>query len=139
MIQTLVDNIKVRLPDLRELLEACDDQWGGEDHVYRFYRGSLEVYQIQALTGRLVDALRSLLPGQPLDVDFEQIIREGTGHVFALEHNQEWLLRTRPMLEAFWHAQYMVSMAVKYGPESRAPAPGLPSGWAAVLTLYGVR
>ena len=89
--------------------------------MYRFYHGSLKVYGIQELTGRLVDALQTLLPGRPLDADFEQIIREGTGHVFALEHNQEWLLHTRPMLEAFWHAHYMVAMAVKYGPASRPP------------------
>jgi hypothetical protein len=139
LIQTLVDNIMLQLPNLGKLLEACDDQWGGEDHVYRFYHRSLKVYRIQELTGQLVDALRSLLPNRPLDADFEQIMREGTGHTFAHEHNREWLLHTRPMLEAFWHAQYMVSMVVRYGPQFSALPPGLPSGWAAVLTLYGLR
>ena len=44
------------------------------------------------------------------------------------------------MLEAFWHADYMLRMAVRYGREELDQAPSLlPSGWAALLHLYGIR
>ena len=45
----------------------------------------------------------------------------------------------RPILEAFFHARYMLEMAVKYGKELDRPPNCLPSGWAAFLYLYDLR
>jgi hypothetical protein len=46
---------------------------------------------------------------------------------------------TRPILEAYQHAKYFLEMAVKYGSQLERPPNLLPSGWAAVLHLYGLR
>ncbi len=54
-------------------------------------------------------------------------------------HNARWLEVTRPMLEAFFHAKYFLAMACRYGRELDEPPQVLPSGWASLLYLYGLR
>lgn len=135
----LLRNIRAQLPELRSLLEECDSHWGSEDLVYRFYHQSFKVYAIQDLTDRIVAALTGLLPDRPLNQWFATIIGQGTGKDFRMSHNQRWLPNTRPLLEAYWHARYMLGMAVRYGEELEAPPEPLPSGWAAVLHLYDLR
>jgi hypothetical protein len=70
---------------------------------------------------------------------FLQIIHQGTGKVFAVEHNKDWLSVTRPMLEAFFHARYVLEMTCRYGRDLAYAPRELPSGWAAVLYLFGLR
>ncbi len=65
-------------------------------------------------------------------------MRQGTGQVFEMEHNRNWLEHTRPLLEAFFHAHYFLKMAVFYA-ELEEPPQLLPSGWAALLYLYDLR
>ena len=48
-------------------------------------------------------------------------------------------LRQLRELEAFFHANYFLDMAIKYGEELDEPPSPLPSGWAAVLYLYNIR
>ena len=137
--ETLLRNIKAQMPDLRTLLEECDDHWGSEDLVYRFYHQSFKVYSIQHLTEQIMTALRALLPDRLLDAWFMTIVEEGTGRTFERSHNKDWPVHTRPMLEAYWHARYMLGMVVRYGEQLETPLQELPSGWAAVLCLYGLR
>lgn len=138
--RALLANIKRDGTVLASLLEEASSHWGYEDLVYRFYHQSWKVYGIQGLTGRLVEALRALAPeGCALDPRFEGIIAEGTGVKFDPEHNRRWEEVTRPLLEAFFHARFMIEMAVKYGRELEEPPTMLPSGWAALLYLYGLR
>jgi hypothetical protein len=49
------------------------------------------------------------------------------------------LKETRPIIEAFFHARYMLEMAVSYGKELERPPSVLPSGWAALLYLFDLR
>jgi hypothetical protein len=46
---------------------------------------------------------------------------------------------TRPIVEAFFHARYFLEMAVRYGKELATAPCLLPSGWASLLYLYGLR
>lgn len=136
----LLANIKRDLASLTTLADRTKGHWAEEDLVYRFWHRSFKVYGIQDLTLRIVGALEALAP-EPCDLDerFRQIIDEGTGKTFEYEHNQRWLAETRPILEAFWHADYMLRMAVRYGHELDEAPDFLPSGWAALLCLYGIR
>jgi hypothetical protein len=153
--RTLLANLKSRKAELFQLLASCSDHWGYEDPVYRFYHGSFKVFALQSSTEKIVAALHSLLPEQPLDDAFLQIIAEGTGHKFTLEMNADWLRHTRPIVEAFFHARYMLEMAVRYA-DLEPPSenrerfePGdprrlehlepIPSGWAAFLSLFNLR
>ena len=68
-----------------------------------------------------------------------RIVAEGTGKDFKLDDNGRWLEATRPIVEAFFHAKYLLEMAVKYGKKLAAPPNRLPSGWASVLYLYDLR
>ena len=138
-VKQLFKNLKKTLPKLEKLLEKCSGEWGYEDHIYRFYHQSFKVYGLQTLTLKIVKTLKSLRPRVPLNGSFMQIIEEGTGKEFELEHNECWLQMTRPMLEAFFHARYFLEMAVKYGRELDYPPASLPSGWAALLYLYNLR
>ena len=131
--------IKRELPLLSKLLEEVSGHWQYEDGVYRLYHQSFKVYVLQTATLRVVDVLTSLSPAGTLDASFSQIVGDGTGKIFRLEHNQRWLAEARPIVEAFFHAKYMLEMVCKYGQELDEPPELLPSGWAAVLSLYGLR
>lgn len=135
--EDLLRSIKRGLPQLEALLERANREWGMEDGVYRFYHQSFKVYRMQEETETIVNALAALSPLQ--DVYFKEILDEGTGHRFAESHNQNWTKHTRPIVEAFFHAHYFLTMVVKYGRELEEAPLLLPSGWAAVLCLYGQR
>jgi len=134
----LLANLKERLGDLRTLLDESSNHWGYEDPVYRFYHHSFKVFALQNQTERIVSTLNQLLPNHPLNTRFLQIVGEGTGKAFSLEMNAAWEQHTRPILEAFFHARFFLEMAVRYA-DLPAPPNSLPSGWAALLYLYGLR
>lgn len=138
--ESLLANIKEMLPELKQTLEECCDKWTYEDSVYRFYHQSFKVFRLQPVTEAIVKKLGDLLPGRPLDDWFMTIVREGTGKVFEMSDNDAWLPKTRPILEAFFHARFFLEMAVRYGEILEAPPSSpLPFGWAALLYLYDIR
>lgn len=138
-VQRLFEQLVASRPQLEELLDKCNTHWGYEDGLYRFYHQSYKVYGLQQSTTTIVAALQALAPDRKLNDWFTQIVREGTGRPFELEHNKRWLEVTRPMVEAFLHARYFLEMAVRYGKELKAPPRMMPSGWAALLYLYDLR
>jgi hypothetical protein len=135
----LLFNIRDALPQLEQMWQQANNHWGYEDPVYRFYHQSFKVYHLQKDTAEIVKALGDLAPHLPMNPWFRQIVREGTGEQFSPEVNQRWPEATRPILEAFFHARYFLEMVCKYGKELNEPPDSLPSGWAAVLYLYGLR
>lgn len=137
--QQLLTNIKLRLPELEALMERARGHWEYEDFVYRFYHHSFKVFGVQSMTAAIVAALRALLPGAAMNPDFLDMIEEGTGRVFTTDMNATWTATTRPLLEAFFHARFLLEMVVKYGRALEVPPEMLPSGWAAVLYLFGLR
>ena len=138
--KTLFANIQAQLPQLDALREKMNGHWQYEDLVYRYYHGSFKVFRAQELTLEMVAALRDLLPEVPLNATFEDIVRSGTGKEFTMEDNNRWDAVTRPILEAFFHAKYFVEMVCKYGHAlDEPPTLSLPSGWASVLYLFGLR
>lgn len=136
----LLKNIKERLPELEKLLAASEDHWALEDGVYRFYHQSFKVYnRLQPHIIEITDALQQLLPGQKLNNWFAEIVTAGTREEFTSEHNRNWTQHTRPIVEAFFHAHFMLKMVCKYGRELTESPQMLPSGWAAVLYLFNLR
>ena len=106
--------------------------------MYRFYHQSFKVYWLQQQTDAIVRELSALVPGQPLNPWFGEIVARGTGKRFSSEHNANWTEMSRPILEAFFHARFFLEMAVRYAHLESPPSP-LPSGYAALLYLYGLR
>ena len=96
------------------------------------------MYYLQEQTQAIVAALADLAPDRPLNPWFLSIVKLGMGHEFVAEHNSRWTEVTRPILEAFFHARYFLEMAVRYA-RLDAPPQALPSGYAALLYLYGLR
>lgn len=134
----LLRRLKERRQRLGEALSRCSDHWGFEDPVYRFYHQSFKLYALQSETEAVVRELSRLLPGQPLNAFFLEILDRGTGRRFSWKDNANWSAATRPIVEAFFHARYFLEMAVRYADLETPPNP-LPSGYAALLYLYGLR
>lgn len=137
-VQSLFENLQASLVSLEKLLSDCSSA-EYEDAVYRFYHQSFKLYPLQEATLAIVAALARLAPDRKLNDWFMTIVDEGTSVAFDLEHNRCWLLVTRPIVEAFFHARYFLEMAVRYGKTLSAPPNTLPSGWAALLHLYDLR
>ena len=138
-IKLLLTNIKSNLSSLEELLATISGHWTYEDYVYRFYHQSFKVYFCQADTEKICSALKALLPHREFHPFFMKIVEEGTSQSFSLARsNNNWLVETRPIIEAFLHAKFMLEAVVKYGknPDSDEM---LSSGWATLLHLYGIR
>jgi hypothetical protein len=138
----LCANLDARLGALSELLDETNKKWVYDDLVYRFYHQSFKVFALQEVTVSITDALAELnpVPGGALNEFYTTIIESGTGKVFVISDNDHWLESTRPIVEAFFHAHYMLSMAVKFGELARTGTKGtFPSGWAAFLYLYNLR
>ena len=131
--------LKSKLPELEALQLKINSEWGYEDHLYRFYHQSFKVYWAQEMTKDIVKALQGLLPDHQLNEWFTEIVERGTGKVFTMDCNQRWMAETLPIIDALNHAKYFLDMAVKYGQKLTEPQQWLSSGWAAFLTLYGIR
>ena len=134
----LLANVHSQHDALKELLDASSDHWGFEDPVYRFYHQSFKVFGLQKQTDTMVRRLSGLLPDRPLHPWFLEIARQGTGNAFATSDNDRWMLVTRPIVEAFFHARFFLEMAVRYAKLETPPRP-LPSGYAALLYLFQLR
>lgn len=136
--QKLLAAIKSRRIDLVQLFDKISGHWSYEDPVYRFYHQSLKVFALQGKTHEIVAELQELLPGRGLNPWFLEIVKTGTEHRFDISCNDDWPRHTRPILEAFFHARFMLEMAVRYA-DLEQPPQMLPSGWAALLYLYELR
>ena len=134
----LLKNLELYRGELIALLEVCASHWGFEDPIYRFYHQSFKVFGLQERTQAIVTLLRALAPDRPLSLRFLAIIEAGTEMEFKPEDNATWDAVTRPIVEAFFHARFFLEMAVRYSKLDQPPDP-LPSGYAALLCLYGLR
>jgi len=136
--EALLHNLRRDKAALEKLLQENSDHWGYEDSIYRFYHQSFKVYGLQHQTQSIVDRLQALAPDRPLNRWFLEIVRAGTGKAFKIEDNARWTEVTRPILEAFFHARFFLEMAARYAGLD-APPQALPSGYAALLYLFGLR
>jgi hypothetical protein len=134
----LLQSLRRDRQSLEKMLEENSGHWGYEDPVYRFYHQSFKVYALQQQTEAIVRRLQALAPDRPLNAWFVRIIEAGTGKVFKSEDNARWMEVTRPILEAFFHARFFLEMAVRSA-DLPAPPQLLPSGYAALLYLFGLR
>jgi hypothetical protein len=134
----LLKNLEFYRGELTALLEDCTSHWGFEDPIYRFYHQSFKVFGLQERTRAIVSLLQTLAPDRSLSFRFLAIIEAGTGTEFRPENNANWDAVTRPIVEAFLHARFFLQMAVRYSKLDRPPDT-LPSGYAALLCLYGLR
>lgn len=142
-VQYLLRRLKDALPDLEHVLESVDDHWASEDGVYRFYHQSYKVFYLNNSTSKIMNALRAILPHQPLNKWLQTIVADAMSRDWDRERsgyiNDSWLNYTRPVVEAFFHARYFLGMCVKYAKELPHAPRTMPSGWAAVLYLYDLR
>lgn len=137
--QILKNNLRRQRKDLVKLLERVQSEWVYTDGMYRFYHQSFKVFGLQGTTLAIVEALARLLPEQKLHPWFEAIVARGTHKLFASEHNADWPEVTAPIAEAFLHAKYFLEVACDEKSVPSEEEQSISSGWAALLTLYGIR
>jgi hypothetical protein len=136
----LLANLHTHLDELAALQAACDRYGDADDLVYRFWHQSFKVYGLQDLTERIAGALAALCPaGGKLNPWFADIVATGTNRTFDLSHNRAWVSHTRPIVDAYLHARYLLDLAVRCGRELDVAPSVLPSGWATLLYLYQIR
>jgi len=135
----LLGNIKARMPELEVLRKEAVEGDLASDCFYRYYHSSFKVYWLQSLTERIVEKLKSLLPGRELNRDFTAILAKGTGVRWEMSHNREWHKHTGPILEACFHARTMLELSIRSGKRIKYPPTCLPTDWAAVLYLFRLR
>ena len=135
------DNIRTHAPALRKTLDEINSRSCYENGIYRFYHQSFKTFEIlQTATDKALALLAAIAPDRrPFCEFFSQIIAAGTHRTFSLEDNANWVKRTAPIVEAFFHARYFLEMAVKYAEDLKVHPQQLPFGWAALLELYGIR
>jgi hypothetical protein len=136
--QPLIEAIRSRKDELTKTLEAHSGEWSYFDPIYRFYHQSFKIYQLQEATVAICDLLQSLLPGQDLNPLFQRVVATGTGHVFEMAHNDDWLEHTLPITTAFFHARFFLEAAVRCARLERVDGL-LDSDLAALLYLYNLR
>ena len=136
----LFATIQAALPHLEHVLANVQSHWHAPDLFYRFYHRSFKVYHCNEETAEMVRELQALAPGRPLNELFLAIVADAASREFSPAVNSRWVEEVRPVIEAFLHARMFLELIVQAGREPE-PQPGhsLRSGWAAVLTLYGLR
>lgn len=135
----LFASIQSALPHLEQVLAKVQGHWFAPDLFYRFYHQSNKVYFCNSETAEVVQELQALAPGRPLNPWFLAIVADAAGRSFSKEVNVRWVEETRPVIEAFLHAKMFLELVVQVGRDGQQPRHSLPSGWAAVLCLYGLR
>ncbi|MBF0501953.1 MAG: hypothetical protein HQM09_17575 [Candidatus Riflebacteria bacterium] len=134
--QEFLDKLRKHRSEMACLLEIAEKN--GMHYVERFYSQSFHVYQLQSLTMRIVKLLQQLAPeGFMLNPWFVEIVIDGCNKEFKVEHNDQWVLHTRPIVDAFFHTRHFLTAAVESSrdqePPSRFPCP---SSWMTIFELF---
>jgi len=129
--RTLLRNLKKRQKALKTLLAKINDHWEIEDIVYRLYHESHKVRFAMDVTRSVLKELESVYPNgwKNRCPKFIEIMEDGLN---PEKDGRHWV-------EAMLHARYFLEMAVRYSREVDKPLRLLPSGYAALLYLYGLR
>ncbi len=87
--QVLLDAIKTHLPELESLLFQFRSDY--EDRMYRFYYQSFKVYPLQESTVKAIDLFARIGAASESKLChwFEEIVAEGTGSAFDVDHKRE--------------------------------------------------
>lgn len=134
----LLSAIKQHLPEIKKLAEYLHGPTA-TDRLYRYFHHSLKVYALQEMTEKAVELLQSVAPSLPLAPLLTIPVARGTGMKFDMSHNASWTWRALWITQAFLLVREVVDQVVASG-ETLSEAPSsLPSEWALVLEVYGIR
>ena len=141
----IIKNIHSFKDEIADITNAVEHPfYGVEDRFYRFYHQSFKVYDLQKITTKIVDLFCKIgdCHFQELSPMFKEIVSEGIHKEFKQSSNSRWTYETRPIVEAYFHAQHILDMMIKYGlskdPEGEI-SQGIEQGWGSVLHLYKIR
>ena len=129
--RVLIKNLHKRRKVLEELLASINGHWEIEDIVYRLYHDSYKTVWAWDVTQKVMKELEGLYRYgyRNRNAVIKEIMDEGLDKKAG----------PRKWIEAMLHARYLLEMAIKYSKEVKKPLQCLPSGYAALLYLYGLR
>lgn len=129
----LLSQLRESHDDLKQLLKRMESHWEIEDLVYRFYHHSAKVHFAADLGHEVFDSLLSVVPwGHRECPVFIRRLRA------RCRRGRTWR-RARADIELMFHAHYFLKMAVKYGRKYRRGPNPVPSGYASLMYVYGLR
>ena len=111
------------------------------DLIYRFYHQSFKAFIMVDIIRRSDELFESLAPeSTKLNSWYVKITQAALSKKFDFNTtNQKWLEETLPISQAFWHSKYFLEQMLAAADDIDEAPQILPSGWAAVLYLYGLR
>lgn len=135
----LLSNIKSERERISRLLNRFKSQ--EPDQIYRFYHQSFKVFIMVPLIEQADKLFRDIAPeGSEINSWYGLIAKGGIGKAFDEQTtNENWLSEVPQILLAFWNAKYFLEQMTVAADELNEAPMTLPSGWAAVLYLYGLR
>lgn len=109
--------------------------------VYRYYHQSFKVFMFKEIIQFTKKTFEDLSPdAKPLNDWFLAVVDYALEAEFNNETtNKNWLLETRPILEALWHCKFFVEQMLSSADSLEEAPKMLPYDWAAVLYLYNIR
>lgn len=139
--QKLIERLKERETEIRQLQQQVENWHASPDGIYRFYHHSYKVFSLNHYTEQIVSFFTELMDIERKDLHpwFVEICEEGLGRSFTQEANSNWLNETRPVMEAFFHAKHLLDMMIVYGLDKDAKEREGFGGWFSVLYLYQIR
>ena len=121
-LQIMAATLLAERPMLRELLGEVNGPAVYPRMMSRFHDFDAKVYEVQAYTLRMVDALACLAPkGHGFGRHFRKVIQSGIGHDYNREDHDHWLERAGAIVQSFLHARYFLEWAVQDIPSSIPP------------------
>lgn len=134
----LLANIKSEKDTIDKLVSSFEKS--EPEFIYRFYHQSFKVFGYKEIIRYTVQFFEELAAeSSSLNAWYRGIVDLGLDKDFSDSTNDNWLIETQPLLEAFWHTKFFVTQ-MKSSAASLETAPEiLPYDWAAVLYLYGLR
>jgi hypothetical protein len=111
----LLANIKAALPQLDAMLQNVVQRWVPEDLMASFYTQTPKLFLLQRHTVEMQEALAAIAPNEyTLSETFTRIISRGTNLAFANTPNVDQA-SSQMIVEAFFHAKFMLEQAVGHG------------------------
>jgi hypothetical protein len=140
----LFANIKSNQKELENLLAKITRHEGEyEGLIYRFYHNSFKVYDLHQTIENIINLLKKIDPKtEPTFCElFKALIGEASSvGSWKIDHNQRWKETAGKIVEAFFHAKYMLEMAVNCAKlYQEKPGECIDQKWGSLLELYNIR
>lgn len=136
--------LRARCDRLEKIQHLIEPNVGGlEDCVYRFWHQSFKVSYAKGITRDVTDVLveAALESGADLHPWYREIVDAQAKFAFDVSMNAEWSKHTRPVIDAFLHATWILGAVLRTlsRPPKSVVRGILSYDWATILCVFQLR